>query len=222
MVPLHILAGLLALVSGAVAFATYKGGRLHSRSGLAFAGAMIVMATSGATVAVLRQNAFSHLNEIAANLTAYLVITGYLSVQRRTPLAPWIDLLTCAAAFVLAFWAYAIGAQAIGQHGAPAPAFFMFGTLALLGGSGDARKWRFGIVGSRRIARHLWRMGTAFLIATSSFFLGQARVFPEPLRKPALLAVPVLLAVSALLYWLVRVRLTPTHPRVRRFAQLRS
>ena len=52
-------------------------------------------------------------------------------------------------------------------------------------------------------------MGAALWIATSSFFLGQAGVFPEAVRKPALLAVPVLMVLVAVLYWFVSVRMTP-------------
>lgn len=48
-------------------------------------------------------------------------------------------------------------------------------------------------------------MGFAMFMATGSFFLGQAKIFPEPIRKLPLLAVPVLLVVVTVLYWIVRV-----------------
>lgn len=51
-------------------------------------------------------------------------------------------------------------------------------------------------------------MSFAMLIATLSFFLGQAKVFPEPLRKSiGLRAIPVLLVIVFMIYWLLRVRL---------------
>lgn len=34
-------------------------------------------------------------------------------------------------------------------------------------------------------------------------------MFPEAVRKPALLAVPVLMVLVAVLYWFVSVRMTP-------------
>ncbi len=61
-------------------------------------------------------------------------------------------------------------------------------------------------------------------IATSSFFLGQAKVFPEAIRNPALLAVPVLLVLVAVVYWFVRVRWTPRfrNYRLRRAARTQA
>jgi len=60
--------------------------------------------------------------------------------------------------------------------------------------------------GASRIARHLWRMSTALLIAAFSFFLGQAKVIPKPIRIYPLLMVPPLIVLAVMLYWLWRVR----------------
>ena len=45
----------------------------------------------------------------------------------------------------------------------------------------------------------------ATFIATGSFFLGQAKVFPEPVRIVPLLAIPALAPLVLMLYWLARV-----------------
>lgn len=72
----------------------------------------------------------------------------------------------------------------------------VFGSIALLAALLDLRMMAVrGINGAHRIARHLWRMCCALLVATASFFLGQAQVFPEPPRKIGLLATPVLLVL---------------------------
>ena len=55
-------------------------------------------------------------------------------------------------------------------------------------------------------------MGFAMWIATASFFLGQAKFFPEPIRKSGLLAIPVLLVLVVMLYWLLRVLLKRRNP----------
>jgi hypothetical protein len=44
----------------------------------------------------------------------------------------------------------------------------------------------------------------ALFFAAGSFFLGQAEVFPEPLRRSGLLAVPVVLVLALMFYWLAR------------------
>jgi len=45
----------------------------------------------------------------------------------------------------------------------------------------------------------------ALFIAALSFFIGQAQVFPRPVRIPGLLALPVLAVLVTMLYWVWRV-----------------
>jgi hypothetical protein len=47
----------------------------------------------------------------------------------------------------------------------------------------------------------------ALFIAALSFFIGQAKVFPEPIRIRPLLALPVLVVLVTMFYWLWRVRI---------------
>jgi hypothetical protein len=95
--------------------------------------------------------------------------------------------------------------------GIPAVPFFIFGSVALLASVGDIRLIRSGgsraVRGAPRVARHLWRMCTALLIAAFSFFLGQAKVIPKPIRIPSLLVIPPLVVLVAMVYWLWRVRI---------------
>src|SRR5579872_3354754 len=55
LLPVHIVAGGLAIVLGAIALAASKGLALHRRSGLLFVYAMVAMGTSGSVLA-LRQS----------------------------------------------------------------------------------------------------------------------------------------------------------------------
>jgi hypothetical protein len=63
-----------------------------------------------------------------------------------------------------------------------------------------------GLTGAPRLKRHLWRMCLALWIATSSFFLGQAQVFPKAIRGSGVLTIPVLTVLVVMFYWLWRVR----------------
>src|SRR5262249_22960305 len=95
-------------------------------------------------------------------------------------------------------------------NGIPTAVFFIFGLVALLAGAADLRLLPSGgtrlLRGAPRVARHLWRMCFAQLIAAFSFFLGQAKVFPKEFRIIPLLLVPPLIVLATLLYWLWRVR----------------
>jgi peptidoglycan/LPS O-acetylase OafA/YrhL len=116
------------------------------------------------------------------------------------------------AAFLVASTALAFGFQAVAnggtRNGLPAFPFFLFGIVGLLAGGGDLRMIRNGTLkGASRIARHLWRMSFALFIAALSFFIGQAKVIPKPIRIMPLLALPVVAVLVTMLYWLWRVRM---------------
>jgi len=206
----HILAGAVGIMSGFVALYAAKGATVHRKSGMVFVYAMLTMAGLGAGIAAIRGVA-PKTNVPAAVLTAYLVITALITVR---PPAGWsrrldIALMLVALSVGLADFGFGLAAVTSANaklHWMLIP-FSIFGTVGLLASVGDLRMIRSGgLRGTSRIARHLWRMCFALFIATASFFLGQAKVFPKPLRIPGLLALPVLAVLVTMLYWLWRVR----------------
>jgi hypothetical protein len=83
----------------------------------------------------------------------------------------------------------------------------VIGTVMLLAATGDLRAIRAGgLRGSRRLARHLWRMCFGLFIATGSFFLGQMKFIPQPVRIVPLLLVLAFAPIVFLVYWMWRVR----------------
>jgi hypothetical protein len=207
MKPLHIAAGLLAIAAGAVALAALKGGRLHRQSGIVFVCAMLVMASFGALLAILKDD---WPNAAGAVIAMYFVVTALLTVRRPPPAWQWIDTAAMLVALALAIYELRVGIWLLAtptRTSVPAGVPIAMAMLVLLAVLGDMRMLARGIAGAQRIARHLWRMCFALFIATGSFFIGQAQVLPKPLRIMPLLALPVVLVLLAMLYWLARVRL---------------
>src|SRR5687767_9311684 len=87
LLPIHVAAGGLALVLGAVALLSQKGGTLHRRIGLLFVCAMVVMGTTAAFLG----------NEFGGLMTLYFVITALTTVR---PVSPWTRSLNMAALMV--------------------------------------------------------------------------------------------------------------------------
>lgn len=209
LLPIHIIAGLIGLIAGAVALYTRKGAKTHRQSGMVFVYAMLVMSGSGAGIAVARQRDL--INAIAGVLTFYLVVTAVLTVRQRAMGFRWSDLAIMLVALTLGIVSFRLGFVALnhspnGGNEYPPPLYFTFGAVALLAAFGDIRMLLAGgIQGSQRIVRHLWRMTFALWIAAASFFLGQADEFPVWLQNSGLLAIPVLLILLTMLYWQVRV-----------------
>jgi uncharacterized membrane protein len=206
----HIAAGSIALVSGFVALYAAKGGTVHRKIGRVFVYAMLVMAATGAVIGAVRG---SDGSTIAGVMTCYLVITALTTVNRPAGWSRRLDVALMVLALGVGLTSVTLGFLTVAsptgrRNGLPPFPFFMFGVVGLLAGIGDVRMIWSGVArGASRLARHLWRMSWALWIATSSFFLGQAKVIPEPIRIPALLALPVVLVLGTMLYWLWRVRI---------------
>ena len=210
----HIVAGAIGIIAGFIALYAVKGGRIHRRGGMVFVYAMVTMALMGALIAVVRHRV-PEANAPMGLLTTYLVITSLITVRppavgaRRWDLGLLVVVSVVAATLAGFGLVAAIGGRAR-VHGFPTVPFFIFAGIATLAALGDLRLIRAGgvatIRGAPRLRRHLWRMTTALLIAAFSFFLGQARVIPKPIRIFPLLVIPPLVVLVTLLYWLWRTR----------------
>ncbi|MGH8049238.1 MAG: hypothetical protein ACREPB_01110 [Arenimonas sp.] len=206
---IHIIAGLLSLITGAIALYSVKGSTWHRKSGMLFAIAMVVMTSSAVLIATFFSP--NRVNIVAGSLTFYLVCSGLLTVKRPVEQIRQVTTGFMLLAFTISAYAFSLGLQGLDNpkgivDKVPMQAVFMFATVGLTGAILDARMLLAGsIQGAHRLARHLWRMSFAMWIATMSFFLGQAKFFPDPIRKSGLLTIPVLMVLAIMLYWLVRV-----------------
>jgi hypothetical protein len=148
-----------------------------------------------------------------------MVVTAFLTVRPRDEWSRWVDIGVLVIGITVGAAAIKIGLDAQNSptgtmSGVPSFMMFLFGGVALLAALGDVRMiWADGLQGAQRIARHLWRMCFSLFIASGSFFLGQAKVIPKPIRIVPLLAVPAMLPLVLLFYWLVRVRFTKWYRR---------
>ena len=206
----HFGAGLLGLVSGFFALLAAKGGTLHRRSGIVFVYAMITMGVLATGIALYERKWSTVLG---GPFTAYLVFTGMAAVRPITPAHRGVSVGLMVLAVAMGVTQIGMGIQAVSSphgtlDGVPAGMYFFLGLTVLVAAVGDWRVIRRGaLTGSRRLARHLWRMCFGLFIASGSFFFGQMRFLPKPVRIPALVAIPALAPLVLLLYWMWRVRL---------------
>jgi hypothetical protein len=204
---LHILGGSLGLLSGTFAIAVRKGGRLHRASGNVFTIAILILASSGLCLAILKSQTG---NIIGSIITFYMISTAWLAGRSRSMGSPdWAALLVGigAAVAVIILGIHSLLNPAAADSGIPTGMSFFFGVVLLLAASGDIRMLaRGGFSGRERITRHLWRMCFGLFIATGSFFLGQQQVFPAFLRGSLFLMLLAVLPFPLMIYWLIRVR----------------
>lgn len=199
---LHVTGGTFALVSGATAMLAEKGAGLHRMSGSVFFIAMAVMCVVAVPVAVVRDQP---LNIAAASFTLYLIATAWFAARRPDGEAGWFEIVAPILGGAVAAGAYA----ASFYQKEAAPFLYGFGSLAAFGALLDVTVIvRRGVSGAQRIARHLWRMSLAMLIATASFFIGQPKFVPTVMKEANLHFVPVVAILILLFFWLVRVLFT--------------
>jgi hypothetical protein len=211
----HISAAMVGLLSGSAAMVFRKGSRRHGQAGSVFVASMLTMAACAVPLAILKHQPG---NVIGGLFTFYLVATAWMTarhVDRTTTMFDWAALMIPLAGGMMLWIA---GVVLIRRHvvvtdGAPVGMLFFMGTVMLLAAAGDIRMIREGVVGGKRIVRHLWRMCFGLFVATGSFFLGQQRIFPKFVRQSNVLFVPAILPLVLLIYWVIRVRFKNAYDR---------
>jgi uncharacterized membrane protein len=204
-IAVHIAAGALGLLSGAVALAASKGESLHRRAGTVFVAAMTVMAGMATVIAT----GFGHWESVLPGaLTLYLVLTAWSAARSdgaATPEDAWFAAFALGLVVLGIMLAGTAGMSATGAlNGYPPELYLVFAGL-----SGWAALWDLTFLthgrlsNHARIARHLWRMCLALAIAAAAFFLGQPEYFPPSLRGSLLLAIPPLAALALMAIWFV-------------------
>ncbi len=215
---LHIAAGTVGLLSGAVAVSFRKGSRGHAIAGNVFFVAMLTMASCGMYLAFVKSQSS---NILGGALTFYLVATAWVTARRRqesTGLFDWGGLVVAmaVAAVSITFGYQAVTSPTGMSHDYPVGPYAMLGAVAMLAAIGDVRMIvRHGISGSRRIARHLWRMCFALFIASSSVFMARAHIFPAFMRTTGMLTFLSVAPILLMIYWLIRVRVAKAWKRWR-------
>jgi hypothetical protein len=206
----HIAAGTLGFIGGYTALYSAKGASLHRKAGMAFVVAMIATAIFGMAIAVVRDVAPA-INMPAGALTAYLAFTALSTVRPGAGSRPLdIAMLLIALGVVATMIPFGVQAVANGgtRNGLPAFPFFLFGVIGTLAVIGDVKMLRTGpLTGAPRLARHLWRMCMSLFLAAISFTVQLRKMVPKALGIPgALYAIPIVLVLGTMIYWLWRMR----------------
>jgi uncharacterized membrane protein len=220
----HLCAGTLGLVSGTAAMSFRKGSPRHVLAGKVFVASMLTMAVGAVYLAITRHQP----NNIGGGiLTFYLIGTAWLTARRRDGETSRFDWVAMLIPLAIGIFTWMVGIKVVlsgasSQDGVPVGMTFFMGSVCLLAAAGDVRMLvRGGVLGAKRIARHLWRMCYGLFIAAGSFFLGPqnrplrllstvgiGQHLPPVLFSTTLYLILTVLPLILLIFWLVRVRFT--------------
>ena len=206
----HICGAVVGILSGFFSMAVRKGSGLHRAAGDVFSVSMLTMSGSGAFIAAFLKPNIGNVS--GGLLTFYLVGTGWLVGRRRERrVGAWdFAALLFITAIVAMEFNSGIQAATSATHlkdGYPPFLFFIFGTISLLFGASDVRMIvRGGVEGGKRLARHLFRMCLALMMASLSFYPSRAHLFSKAVNDSHLLYLPHIALLISMVYWLIRVR----------------
>src|ERR1700751_232784 len=216
----HICAGTVGLLSGTVALSIRKGSLRHALAGKVFVVSMLTMAAGAVYLVVVKHQP----NNVGGGiLTCYLIGTAWLTARRRDGQTSRFDWVLFLIPLTLGILTWSNGLRVVrsgagSQDGVPVGMIFFMGSIMLLAAVGDLRMLvRRGVLGAKRIRRHLWRMCFGLFIAAGSFFLGPqnrplrllssvglCRHLPAALFSTSLYLLLTVLALLLLVFWMLR------------------
>ena len=153
---IHILSGLIALCSSALAISTEKGKKIHVLSGKAYFWAMVSIFLTGIPMSIIASNVFLFLIAI---FSFYFAFSGLRFARNRKGVPTLVDLI--AVNFMLlsgiSMWILAI-IFFMNSNSQFIP-LILFGFIALTLGYSDFQAFREeSVKGKERIAKHLTNM----------------------------------------------------------------
>jgi uncharacterized membrane protein len=199
----HIIGGGLVLLCGFIALCASKGLNLHKLSGNIFYIAMVILSLSAAYLEYQLGDI-----PIMGILSLYFAYTSWITIKRQEQQVGKLEyvgfLIITTSAITFYKWGWDIVYNGKVLEGTlPIEGYFIFGSFAAFAAILDLTMLiQGGVAGAHRIARHLWRMCIAFLMAILSFL--DQDIFPESITNTGLLWLPVTLLVLMMIYWLCR------------------
>lgn len=195
----HVAAGVVALVAGAGALATEKGGRRHRTAGKLYVASMGVVVATVVPLFAVDPSFFRTFLLLVAVFSGYFAFSGYRALSRKRPAdgaAPvdWAGaVLVLAACLALGGW----GLTLIAGGNSFGAVMAVFGAIGVAVGAGDLRTFRAG--GDGWLVGHLSRMVGAYIATATAV----AVVNLAGTAAPTLVAWlgPTAIGVPLILYW---------------------
>ncbi len=176
LLPIHILAGTIALLSAALAASSEKGKRIHILSGRTYFWSMVGIFLTAIPMSIINSNIFLFLIAI---FSFYLAFAGMRFAKNRKGIATTIDWIAVSLMTLsgLGMWALAIiyfindNSQYI--------TLLVFGFIALALGYGDYRSHKNKTaIGKERIAKHLTNMMAGTIAVITAVLVVNVNIEP--------------------------------------------
>ena len=156
LLPIHVLAGTIALVSAVLAMLSVKGKRLHVLSGRAYFWGMTAIFLTAIPMSIIGSNIFLFLIAI---FSFYLAFAGMRFARNRVGIAATLDWIAVSSVIPSGLGMWILAAIYFFNSDTQYIVLLVFGFLAITLGYADLRGYKNNsIKGKERISRHLTSM----------------------------------------------------------------
>lgn len=199
---IHFPAGTVAILAAFAAFYFPKGSSKHKKAGQVFTIAMLTMLISGGIAGALKG---SVEDIFLAALVSYTVFTAWLTVRHHKPVIGVLEYL--ALVYIFIFGLAALSAGSRWGRVEEAGVFVFDAVMALVFVVGDINNIRLkGANRTYQLARHIWRISFSLVWAALAFGDKIIKMLDSTIdQKPYVVALPALLVLGTMFYWLFRV-----------------
>ena len=199
LLPLHILAGTIALLCAALAVSSEKGKKTHVLSGKTYFWSMVAIFLTAVPMSIINNNIFLFL---IAVFSFYLAFAGMRFARNRKGIAITLDWIAVSLMILSGLGMWILAAIYFMNDNSQYIVLLVFGFLAVFLGHGDYKSHKDKTAtGKERIAKHLTNMmgGTIAVIT--------AVLVVNPPSNPEWVwwVLPTALIVPVIFWWNARV-----------------
>ena len=156
LLPIHILAGVIALISAALSVSSEKGKTLHVLSGKTYFWCMVAIFLTAIPMSVISSNIFLFLIAI---FSFYLAYAGMRFARNRKGVATILDWIAVCLMILSGIGMWILAAIYFLNSNTQYIVLLVFGFLAIALGYADLRSYKNeSATGKERISRHLTNM----------------------------------------------------------------
>ena len=199
LLPIHILAGTIALLCAALAVSSEKGKKIHVFSGRTYFWSMVAIFLTAIPMSIMNSNIFLFL---IAVFSFYLAFAGMRFARNRKGIATTLDWIAVSLMILSGLGMWILATIYFTNDNSQYIVLLVFGFLAVFLGYGDYKSYKDKTAtGKERIAKHLTNMmgGTIAVIT--------AVLVVNPPSNPEWVwwVLPTALIVPVIFWWNVKV-----------------
>ena len=192
LLPIHILAGTIALLAAAFAICSEKGKKIHITAGKTYYWGMVCIFLTALPMSIITSNVFLFL---IAFFSFYLAFAGRRFAQNRKGIAAIVDWIAVGLMIAagLGMWVLAVFYSI--ENNSQYITLTVFGFIAIALGYTDYKTYKQQeATGKKRIARHLTNMLAGTIAVVTAVLVVNVDIEPQwlPWILPTVILVPVI------------------------------